>query len=510
MIAEFVDVGLVSTTIANAVKEVLGFELNSFEALLERSRRLDKEDFPRTQLSSALIDYNERIGADKFAVANARRLSENGAMAIVTGQQAGLFTGPAYSVYKAVTTIKLAKEMQKRTGKTVIPIYWNATDDHDLSEVAHCRFPEREWVADFGGNGRAVETFSIDSVTALMGDFQEVVRQDVMHFFDDRHKRYGEFSSSVISKLFAGTGLVVLEPKLLRPLATDFFKRSVVANEALCAKLTHDAERLERLKINVSFSIDEGTGIFAMGKNGLRRRIRKSGASFEVMENVYTKGELVELIESAPDTISTGAWLRPILQNHLIPTLAYVAGPGEIEYHLQLGGAFGVMQQTMAPLWMRNHVTVLGQKENRIMKGLGWGAADLFRPIQDLRPSNDLPPDLDELFVAGLRSLTDIGTKLKRELSDYSCERTIDGFVSKASKEFDKIRKRVLRDRRMKLGIDNGRIDRLSKALRPNERPQERWINVFYFISNYGRTFIDELIQTLEPTQTKHYVIRPN
>jgi bacillithiol biosynthesis cysteine-adding enzyme BshC len=336
--------------------------------------RVVSEPADRDGLADVLLQYNRAIGNDD-ALGNCERL-RGAAVAVVTGQQAGLLTGPLYTIYKIITAINLAAAYERTNNQAVVPVFWNATEDHDLSEIAPFYYPEREWRADFPRYGIAAEALPMQPCRTVIDAYLATVDSDRRAAISaliepDGFDGYGYFSSALIARLFRGTGLVILEPRILRSLGQPFFERAITQAQGVADALAAGAAQMQEAGLMPSFVAGTGSGVFVLDEQGVRRHQRR--------DNSWDEGALLSLVADRPDRLSTGAYLRPVLQSYLLPVLYCVGGASEIRYQQQLPGLFDLFDITMPDLVERHHATLLTSKEYAVMDRIGLTVIDLMQ-----------------------------------------------------------------------------------------------------------------------------------
>jgi bacillithiol biosynthesis cysteine-adding enzyme BshC len=276
---------------------------------------LAKRTFPRKELVQILSEYNRSIE-------NRVELKEL-THAVVTGQQLGLMGGPAYTILKGISCLQLARA----SGAT--PIFWLATEDHDVSEINHTYLLDRHGNFDkfrlnLPRNGKMVEDlpFSKHSINE-MNRFLKEVKVDF-----EPSGSYSQTMARFLVKLFQGTGMVFLEPKILRPLAAPFFHREIEESDQIQKVLKQAGEELGDAPFG-----GNTTNLFIKDESGIRLKLEKENGEYFVKDRRMTKEELLQL---DPSFFSPNGAARAVLQSLLIPTVAYIAGPGELSYYRQL------------------------------------------------------------------------------------------------------------------------------------------------------------------------------
>jgi len=318
----------------------------------------------------------------------AARLGERGCRCVVGGQQVGLFCGPLYTIFKAVSCLQVARDLG------AVPIFWAATEDHDVGEVDHA------YHLDPLGNvskmrvplprGRAVEDIMVTAaMAAKISHFaQELALPEGALPAAMVGMGYGEVMIRLLVHLFRGTGLVILEPRLLRGMARGFFARELKEAAAINAVLKETTRALEAAGEPAPLDVGGGTNLFLKNAEGTRRErvVLAADGAFAVGKNHYTLDALLALVEGSPERFSTAAAARPLLQNMLLPVAAYVAGPTEIAYHRQLIDYHRYHGIVMPPLVPRLSATFVPPDVRRWM-----GAAAL-------EPWREVPDDWSFLF----------------------------------------------------------------------------------------------------------------
>lgn len=467
----------------------------------------------RERLATALDAYNRELGNDGLALANIAALRHPATTVVVTGQQPGLFTGPLYTIYKAVTAINLARALTARFSHPVVPVFWNATEDHDLSEIAACRHPAKVWQADFPATGVAAERLptapACAAVTAAyVAQAAEPYRADLARLLRCEHADYGRHSSAVIARLFQGTGLVLLEPRLLRGLHPDFAARCVRDRHAIRAALAAGAAALRALGWEPSLEPRDGFGLFFINGQGVRRQVLERPDGYLLDGNHATEAELRRRIAATPADFSTGVYLRPLLQGLALPVLAYVAGPGEFQYHLQLPELFRQFDVPLPALHLRNHATILGPAEQRLAAKLGLGSADCVSGPGQARLRGELPVPIATAFADATAHLEQAAAAVRQAAGDLLGDRALGAFRHNVAAELDKLDTRARREHQRQQEVDNARVDRFYAAVRPGGELQERRLNLFYFLEACGPGLIADLLAVLDPFEPRHYLLR--
>lgn len=470
----------------------------------------------RHQVADALALLNRELGADAAAMAAVAALRDGRSLAVVTGQQTGLFTGPLYTLYKAATVIKRARALAHATGRPVIPIFWMATEDHDFAEIA------MNWQYDSGkvktvrlgrehkGNqpvGQLPITPAVkDLLTELTaglaalphGQSAKTVLTDSLAASDT----IGDWFGRLLLKLFAGTGLVVLDPcqPELRRVMTPFFDKALTDASRVREAFAHDTDTLSKLGYTPEAALaDQQTGLF-MVEAGERIPLYltddgaltdRSGAARWGLSDLRTRAA------ATPEAFSTGVVLRPVLQDWLLPVVETVLGPGETAYHGQLTGVYTLFDRQMP---------ILVPRESWVLVP-GGDPADLDH-LPELIAGNPEEWTSDRLlthWAPGLKEqMTTSHGKLAAEMATVIEALPIGAeakgqLSQRAVMTAERSRKELLRQVRRALTSevqDGKRWLALSRMVRPNGKQQERMLLPWYFYGHFGEELISTIVES--------------
>ncbi|MCL6453081.1 MAG: bacillithiol biosynthesis cysteine-adding enzyme BshC [Alicyclobacillus sp.] len=360
----------------------------------------------RQALVAALRPFLEEIHAPRSAMAQLERLANPDSVVVVAGQQAGLFTGPLYSLYKALSAIGLARRLEQELQRPVVPVFWIASEDHDWGEVDHAyvlddqdgvrrlRIPEAPELH------RMVHHFPLPqtAVAGVLRELEEVLpsgpwRTEVLAAVHDTWQpgdTLAVWFARLLYRMLGETGLVLLDPCLpgLRQLARGVWAAVLQQQGELAARLTERYRAVEARGYHPAVVFDPvNTTLFhvAAGRRYVlertddpnRLRVRGLGMERSVAEWVATA-------EADPTAFSSNVLLRPVVQDFLLPTVAFVGGPSEIAYHALAGAVFETLQRTMPPLVLRDRLTVFVPSVLRNMEK--WGLSrDAVLSLSGLR-----------------------------------------------------------------------------------------------------------------------------
>ncbi|HKM89505.1 MAG TPA: bacillithiol biosynthesis cysteine-adding enzyme BshC [Candidatus Acidoferrales bacterium] len=466
----------------------------------------------RSELVSALRAVNQGLGGDS-SVARHLDLLAAGAVAVVAGQQTGLFTGPAYTLYKALTAIRLAQELTAQ-GVQAVPVFWLASEDHDLAEVDHCDWLGRagleriELPHDEADEGRPVGEIAlgpgVDSalaaaLAALDGPGADAIASALRASYAPAES-YSSAFGKLLARLFAGRGLILLDPHhpAVASLATPLVVSALRLNPELVSALRDRGRALERSGFHEQVKVtDKATLLFAM-VDGRRLPLRVRGSVFQAGSRDFTLDELVALVERNPGALSPSALLRPIVQDALLPTAACVVGPAELAYFAQSEVVYRRLLGRMPAVLPRAGFTLIEPHVARLFRKYGLDVGDVLRGRQHLRrrlERESVPRSLARQMSTGERNLRRYLTRIRKPLRklDPTLSGALDISERKMLYQLEKLRTRAGRaaDRREELLDHHERI--LCEAIAPHHDMQERTLCALPILARHGLGLLDAL-----------------
>lgn len=488
----------------------------SFQSAADRRRVVLGRPGIDPGIASVIEAQNARLAASPAREENLRRLAA-GAAAVVTGQQVGVFLGPLFTTYKAATAIRAARALEAEVGRPVVPIFWLQTEDHDLAEVAeHHALASGGTTVDVslpipGDNAVSVAHLelppAIEACLAALAAALEPLPEAPGHLERlARHYRpgraYADAFAGVLAELFAEEGLIFVDPRVpeLASAAGEVHHRSIERSEALHGVLAARSRALEAagLRVAVQLRADAPLSfLHAGGASGPRRR--PTGVA---------KAELLAVLARDPLAFSTSALLRPLLQDTLLPTAAYVGGPGEVAYFAQLSGVYEDFGITMPLIIPRARLRVIDDRTARVLARLGVTSAELARSEEELlRRAAGGRGGAGGLSPEGLKARLE--GALDRELAELEVEllsagpgldvalsktrQVIAGAALKLAEKYE--RATLQRDRELVVSLGRARA-----ALFPGGAPQERRFGLASFAARFGeRRFVERALAAAEP-----------
>jgi len=437
----------------------------------------------------------------------------NGAVAIVTGQQVGLFGGPAYSLYKAITAASYAAELTRR-GVDAIPIFWLATEDHDLAEINHAAWNTREGLAEFklqgdeSSEGRRVGEIALgDGVTALVaeaaGKLEGSDAERIANALRESYapgETYGSAFGKLLTRLLEGRGIVFIDPldARLHRLSAATYRRALDESDALRDLLIARSKELEDRGFHAQVKVASESTLLFYNVDGVRHPLRNRNGKFYAAHASFTLDELRAAIDATPDAFTPNVLLRPIVQDTLLPTAAYVGGPAEIAYMAQTEVVYKNLLGRMPAILPRASFTVIEAPVDHMLKKFDLTFRDVMRGRQHVRSRMEakfLPAALSEKFEADEKALKELlaGYREPIQKLDASLAGSLELAQQKILHQFATLKGKAGRAENLRSGVLDRKEKMIFDALYPHHELQERTISGLPWLASYGAEFLDGL-----------------
>ncbi|HEX4076068.1 MAG TPA: bacillithiol biosynthesis cysteine-adding enzyme BshC [Candidatus Acidoferrales bacterium] len=470
----------------------------------------------RKAVVEVLREQNARLapGAaiDPVTASNLDRLAA-GAVAIVTGQQVGLFSGPAYTFYKAISAVRVAEETTKR-GIDAVPIFWLATEDHDLAEVNHSAWVTRNGLARYDlpardeDTGKRVGEVALgESMQALVGvaaqTLQGPAAEDVSRALHESYapsETYGSAFGKLLARLLAGRGIIFIDPLDVRfhRIIAPVFLRALDEAGALTDALLARSKELESAGLHAQVKVTRETTLIFHNIYGRREPLRSRSGKFFAGDTELSREQIAATIESHPDLITPNALLRPVMQDSLLPTAAYIGGPAEVAYFAQSQVAYAKILGRMPAVLPRASFTIVEQPIARFLAQYGLEVRDFLRGSQHIRTQMEqkaLPDVLVARFDKGEEEISALLKSYREPLGrlDATLLEALEVAERKMLYQFSQLKAKVARAENFRSGVLDRHEKILLDALYPNGELQERTLSALPFIAAYGPAFLDDL-----------------
>lgn len=472
----------------------------------------------RKQSSDILKEVNKRYDPDEEVYRNIDRLAEDGSMAVVTGQQLGVLGGPLYTIFKIIGTIHLARRLESKMGCPVVPVFWLADEDHDYEEVKGITILDKDEAETFSlpeknGNLPPVADLSFnDDLESLKKKVRESLydtdfSEHLWSVLDDSFKpgkRFDYAFGDYISRLFSKYGLILAgsnHPKV-KGHTKGCMKRAIEQADEMRTALENQSNKL-KVDYHQQVTLYD-SNLFYLDDNDGRIKISRNGDGWKTDSGKeWNTGQLIEEIDENPGTFSPNVFLRPILQDLFLPTLGYVAGPGETAYYGQMKSFYHSFDLRMPVIFPRLSATFIEPAIDRILDELPFEIHEYNKRIEDLESDyvdRTEQVDIEGIFSEWKEKVQKISNTQTEVIKDI--DPTLEGAAGKASSvymgELDKLKGKVYRAVKQQEQTQLNRIKKIKAQLFPNGEPQERSIAGIYYMNKYGVNIWDELLDALD------------
>lgn len=501
-----------------------------FQEWLKDETPNSRYDASRRERVAVIVERQNKVwGASAKTQENIARFRA-GASAVVTGQQVGLFGGPVFSLYKALTAVKLA-EQATQAGVDCVPVFWLATTDHDLAEVNHVSIPGSDGVrhaliAPTQGVPDApvgAVTFEagieqvLEAAAGLLGD------SPVVTFLRESYRpgeNLGSAFARLFARLFADGGVILLDAsdRELHTVAEPIYRAAIERAAELDEALLKRGRELEAAGYHQQVKVTSSSTLLFALQNGARVAIhrRTNGTAqhtdFLIGEERESQTELLRRIASSPHDFSPNVLLRPVVQDYLLPTLAYTGGSAEVAYFAQAAVGYEALRGRTTPIIPRFSATLIEAKPQSLLERHGLALPDLFHGPESVREAlaqralaQDLQAAFERADAAVKESLVSIQESLAR--LDKTLVDAAANAGSKMLHQLEQLRSRAARAELRQSEVLNRHADLLCGALYPDKVLQERETPGVYFLSRYGTELLHGLYDAIHPDCLDHQVI---
>ncbi len=497
----------------------------TLDGVIASAKEVHFDSQVRSAVVAILRAQNRAFGSGPAAGTNLDRLA-NGAVAVVTGQQVGLFGGPAYSFYKALEAIRTAERLSAR-GIEAVPIFWLATEDHDLAEVDHSFWLTKSGLERFGIEapsefaGRQVGAIRFGSEISKVTDAaaKRLEGPGVVETESALRESYapGENFGSAFGKLFARLlskfGVILFDP--LDPgfhrLAAPVFRRAIDEDAPLRDALKARDKALEKAGFHAQVKITGRSTLLFMNVGGKREPVRAAGDKFVAGGITSSSSELLHAIDETPELFSPNVLLRAIVQDTLLPTVAYFGGPAEIAYMAQVEVVYAQLMNRMPAILPRPGFTLVPPHVARLLKKYGLSPSDIFQGRQRLGAilaAGNLPRGLARRFERDEKALQKVLKGLEKPLGrlDKSLLGALGTAERKMLYQLAKLRRKTGKAEALRSGVLERHEQILFDSLFPQRGLQERSLCLLPFIASFGTELLDELYKrTASPPE--HHIL---
>lgn len=510
------------------------YSFRNKDDLVKRYNELAERTFPRKALANHIREYMSKFSITKQIESNLQKLENENSVVVIGGQQAGLLTGPLYSIHKMISIVLLAKQQETFLQQPVVPVFWVAGEDHDIQEVNHVFKLEKQRLVKsifpqkLPSEKRMISRIEFDKdqmeswykkIIASFGETEHT--KGILQFLYDclsKSHTYTEFFVSIVNELFKNYGLLLIDSAHpdLRKIESTYFQLMIEYGEQITDRLLSKQEEL--LAQGFSKTIETKSSSLQLFHEEREERTLLQydpGKNLIIGRNIaFTKSDLVKAARENPEKFSNNVVTRPIMQEFLFPTIAFVAGPGEIAYWAELKSCFELFGLKIPPVFPRINISFL---ERNIESDIN----DLNLSIKNIL-LNGTEPEKQKTFKSlqnnQIETQLEISRQVIREQYDklantiITYDKGLEKIIQKNAQfvlsqlEFlkNKTDETIIKKHELLLA----KFDRINEVLHPFDGLQERCWNVFYFLNQHGLDFIDRLLELPFTCNGNHYLVK--
>ncbi len=492
--------------------------------------RIGPPKIDREILCDILLRQNKEFGAKPKALGAVEGLRQMDALCIFAGQQAGLFGGPLFTLYKAVDIVKRARLLEKQLSRPVIPVFWIASDDHDFAEINHTYYVNQEGDLAKIGYEHPDDVHVPIAEICLSGEeeFSDLKRQTESafggtDFSDELLKRL--FAAYTFEKCMAGAfaeymtdilpdcGLVFFCPsdKDIKFHSKDFFKRLTESHFRLKQILDETNRFLKEDGYHIQVE-KKPSAVHMFFHDPGRLAIHFLDESFHVGEKRLGLPGMLDLIDRNPEKFSPDVLSRPLWQSYLFPVVAQTGGPSEIAYFSQIGKLFRLFDLTQPCYFPRASATIVEKRSEELFKKYNFKMEDLTGDIEQLInriAAESFPKEIDNIIRSFRKTMEDEYARFEKEMVAYdeNLEPNAKQTYGKIDFALNNFEKKIFSQHKKRMQTVRNQIYKLNEILYPNKNLQERSLNINYFIAKYGFNVVGFIARSLDISTVEHQII---
>lgn len=509
------------------------FDYSPFHDYEKRVNDLKDRNFKREQLTEVLSKMNDNWNAPRSTFENIERLKNNNSVVVIGGQQAGLLTGPLYTINKIISILQFARQQEKKLNIPVIPVFWIAGEDHDFEEINHIYQPQisemkKHTISQYITGKYPISDIEIDQEKAnqwLIKIFKELTETEYTKDLYAAIRRcleesntYVDFFAQLIYELFNDEGLVLLDSSHpeLRQIESEYFNLLIHHQSAISENVYSSLQQLTLAGYSISLDIERNSGHLFYHHNHERILLdrHETGEWIGKQEEVkLSTEELLKIANENPENLSNNVITRPIMQELLFPTLAFVGGNGEISYWSVLKQAFHELNIKMPPILPRLSFTYMNTNIQKMLKeyaicatqAINFGV-DSYKgnwlAAQQNPPIHQMVEQLKLSIDRAHQPLRNIAGEIRSDLGDMAQKN-----LKYIFREIDYLENRVNTVLEEKYEKELVNFDLINNLLNPQGGLQERTWNPINLINEHGTDFLMKLVDENCSFEKEHFLV---
>jgi bacillithiol biosynthesis cysteine-adding enzyme BshC len=499
---------------------------------IEFTRRVPSPSKIHQNVKSLLAEQNTDL-ISKNAKTYLQDLRNENSYIVITGQQIGLFASPLYTIFKAVTTVKLAEKLNSQGSQfKYIPVFWLESEDHDFKEVNHFGVWMRDFTAhkiEYQGLDRgkiSLRHYQIDEeIVALVQETKKVLLET--EFSEDLFRKIEKYyalgeswvfsTRNFLKELFHDTGLLFFQPghQGIKKISSEFYLNLIDESDTVVKAFAQRSQQVEQAGYTLQVPDIPGKRFIHLEMDTYQREHLygdKEDFFFKSSDRKYSSAQVKQIITNNPEKISTSVISRPLLQSWLMPVVAYIAGPAEIAYWSQLGRLFDVMKITMPIVYPRISASLL---EPKIVRQIEKHRTDVENMPQNKQQfldnyfKNKTNLNGNNPFDHTRGAITQMGDHIISYLKGLDPTLVDAGrkTFERIQSQIDAIEQKSIRVREQKDHTLLSHLKQIHEAIFPAGQPQERYISIIYFLNKFGPAIFKEIYQGLDIEKFEHQLL---
>lgn len=511
------------------------FDYNPYaaDAYQHRLKDLNEGTFDREQLVTVLYEVNKNWNGSAHTYQNIDKLKQEDSVVVVGGQQAGLLTGPFYTIHKIISIIQFAKQQEDALHVPVIPVFWIAGEDHDFAEINHIFMPQTSYMEKNKLLQRVSEKWSVSDIPIEKGDIDQWIKrifeqlQETAYTSElyetvmkqmEASKSYVDFFARLIYVLFQEEGIVLIDshhPEM-RAFEKGFFINMINEQEAISKGVWQEQKKLQEKGYQLTLDVDKNDShLFYHNENERILLVKNEEGNWVGKQNElsFTKQELLQIARTTPELLSNNVVTRPVMQEMVFPTLAFIGGPGEVNYWSMLKPAFHALGVKMPPVVPRLSFTYVDRQTEKILSkyeipvkeaiehGISMMKAEWLDGKNDpsvQQVSDQVKADIERIH----QPLREIASQTRSDIRHLA-----DKNLQYLKRDVEYLEERIVKAIEEIYAHEISEFDTVDICLHPMDGLQERVWNPVVWINMYGTEFIHELTDKNLSFSNDHYVV---
>jgi bacillithiol synthase len=519
------------------IRPLFHYQFQEDDSYQQRVSDLENISFTREELADYIGDYMSKFPSSDEVEASISKLRKPNSLVVIGGQQAGILTGPLYSIHKILSIILFAKKKEAELSVPVVPVFWIAGEDHDYDEVNHIFvekgnqlekwiYPEKvldkRMITNIEIKKDVLKTW-VEEIISTYGETEHT--KSLLQFMDaaiDQSDTYVDFFAFITMSLFKKYGLLIVDSgdKGLRKLEKEYFINQIKSTSEITEKVKKKQQELEGLGMKQTIVInDRCANLFYYDEESHERILldyipeqqQFIGASGSIS---FSYNEMLEIASEFPERLSNNVVTRPLMQECLFPTLAFIAGPGEISYWAELKDVFEHFHMKMPPIVPRLNISLIERNVSSSLEELGLSLEDVLAFGTGKQKELFLEINRDSSFQTLFTQTRDQLVRNYQEIAKKT-EEQYKGLLPLLKKNEGLLLKQIdFMENRLEIALLQKhevvleKYNRIERRLKPSGSPQERIWNLFYFLNQYGLCFTEELLTQPYVFDGSHQVVK--